>query len=200
MDLASHCVGQYVLRKTYEASDLRGKEKWAQLLSTALANDKEGLQISNKDRNIWKNCMEFVSAEVYLSDPVQWRTAVKKSLKSLNLIQELDKVSSGAGSKNKVAELIKKSEDNKSDAINTTNTEVKDQAAVGVQKRKRNRKGKQVEVKDNNSLKESSEVLNEELVVKPSVDSNPSEEIVVTTAGGKKRKRRRTKGNKQHTE
>mmetsp|Transcript_1477 Transcript_1477/g.2025 ORF Transcript_1477/g.2025 Transcript_1477/m.2025 type:complete len:198 (+) Transcript_1477:226-819(+) len=197
MDLASHCVGQYVLRKAYEASDLRGKEKWAQLLSTALANDKEGLQISNKDRNIWKNCMEFVSAEVYLSDPVQWRTAVKKSLKSLNLIQELDKVSSGAGSKNKVAELIKESEDNKSDTMNTNNTEVKDQ---GVQKRKRNRKGKQIEVKDNNSLKESSEVLNEELVVKPSVDSNPSEEIVVTTAGGKKRKRRRTKGNKQHTE
>lgn len=92
-------VGQYVLRKAYEKCDLRGKEKWVQLLSTALANDREGLQISNKDRNIWKNCMDFVSAEVYLSDPVQWRTAVKKSLKSFSLIQELDNVTSAVGSK-----------------------------------------------------------------------------------------------------
>eukprot|EP00981_Chlorochromonas_danica_P014659 scaffold8522_cov157-Ochromonas_danica.AAC.3 len=80
-DLAIHYAGQHVLRKAYENSDLRGKEKWVTVLvanKTVLLKSKEG-----------RNSLHLVNAEQYERDAAGWRTALKKQLKAASSLADL---------------------------------------------------------------------------------------------------------------
>lgn len=88
-DLAIHYAGQHVLRKAYENSDLRGKEKWVTVLvanKTVLLKSKEG-----------RNSLHLVNADQYERDAAAWRTALKKQLKAASALGDL----TGPPSRNK---------------------------------------------------------------------------------------------------
>lgn len=73
-NLAVHFAGQHVLRKAFEASDLRGKEKWV----TVLVAEKERLARSKEGRS----ALQIVRAELFERSAQDWRAAMKKDLKS----------------------------------------------------------------------------------------------------------------------
>lgn len=79
--IATHPAGLHVLRSIYAACDLRGRERWAELLSKeviTLHRSREGRQ-----------AVQLVSAELYLRDAAAWRQAVKKQIKASDLFQDL---------------------------------------------------------------------------------------------------------------
>jgi hypothetical protein len=93
VDLAQHYVGQHIVRQSFESADLRGKEKWAMTLSAAselLSRKKEG-----------SGSLRLVNAELYMRDPSEWRSTVKRKLKAEAMLKELDgpaaATASGAG-------------------------------------------------------------------------------------------------------
>jgi hypothetical protein len=82
VELASHYVGQHIVRQSFESADLRGKEKWALTLSGSsaqLSRSKEGTA-----------SLRLVNAELYQRDAAEWRTAVKRKLKAESLLKELE--------------------------------------------------------------------------------------------------------------
>lgn len=82
VELAGHYVGQHIVRQSFEAADLRGKEKWAMTLSGAsdsLSRNKEGTA-----------SLRLVNAELYTRDPTEWRSTIKRKLKAESLLKELD--------------------------------------------------------------------------------------------------------------
>ena len=90
-------VGQHILRKAYEVSDLRGKEKWVQLIASV--NDLKGDLVSSKDRGIWRQSVQALSVELYTSDLTQWRANAKKESKAAVILQAIERpgsVSTGA--------------------------------------------------------------------------------------------------------
>ena len=79
--LAAHYVGQHIVRKAYEAADVRGKEKWAMLL----CGEREVLQRSKEGRG----SLQLVNAELYQRDPTEWRSAAKRKAKAQSMLSEL---------------------------------------------------------------------------------------------------------------
>lgn len=90
VELAYHFVGQHVVKKIYEASDLRGKEKWVQMLSNAkpvLTKTKEG-----------RNAMHYMNVELYDRDAADWRSSIKKQLKASAMLSEFSAPPSSSSS------------------------------------------------------------------------------------------------------
>ncbi len=81
VELAHHFVGQHVVRKVYEFSDLRGKEKWVTLVS----NEKQLLGKSKEGRNT----LQYMNSELFSRDAAEWRSAVKKQMKASSLFADI---------------------------------------------------------------------------------------------------------------
>ncbi|RYH17589.1 hypothetical protein EON65_28385 [archaeon] len=82
-DLAAHYAGQHVLRRVYQSSDLRGREKWVSTLLTR----KEDLVKSKEGRN----ALHAMSADLFERDTNSWRAEVKKLMKEQQKEQEAKK-------------------------------------------------------------------------------------------------------------
>lgn len=116
VELAYHFVGQHVVRKVYEFSDLRGKEKWVTLVSNEkllLGKSKEG-----------RNTMQFMNVELFTRDPAEWRSAVKKQMKASSLFADLtNNTASSASSSAAVKNSSDKSEQKSSKAAKKAKVE-----------------------------------------------------------------------------
>ena len=143
VDLAKHFVGQHVLRKSYESCDLRGKEKWVMTLSaesSSLSSSKEG-----------RSSLQLVQSELYLRDPSEWRSLVKKQVKAGTLLMEMEKTSSNRN--NGQTGHNNSSSKGKNDSIgsNNNNKEENKEVVVSVgKKRKRKRHNKATHLKLDN--------------------------------------------------
>ena len=81
IELATHFVGQHIVRQAFEFSDLRGKEKWAMVLS----KDRDQLIKTKEGRS----SLNLVNAEQYLRDATEWRSVTKKNMKAANILQDI---------------------------------------------------------------------------------------------------------------
>jgi hypothetical protein len=122
VELADHYVGQHIVRRSFECCDLRGKEKWAMVLSAGrdkLMTRKEG-----------RSSLQIVNAELYSRDPAEWRSLLKKQAKAATLLSEMEGTSSsGAGGNNNSNKSNGKAEEkthkkDKSSTNNSTNDSV----------------------------------------------------------------------------
>eukprot|EP01033_Poteriospumella_lacustris_P008278 gene8278-5969_t len=82
-ELAGHFVGQHIVRRIFDASDIRGRERWVQVLSApavlaALQRTKEG-----------RGSLQLVQAEAYVRDAAEWRNAMKKQMRAAELFKDL---------------------------------------------------------------------------------------------------------------
>lgn len=156
--IATHPAGLHVLRSIYTACDLRGRERWAELLSKEMTSSQT-LQRSREGRQ----AIQLVASELYARDASAWRQSVKKQLKASDLFQELaadnsnkeNKSSSKSESKKKHADRQQKEQttpeavpevgkatdtDNEDDDDNDDGKEQDGSGETGAKKRKRKRK------------------------------------------------------------
>lgn len=82
-ELAGHFVGQHIVKRVFELSDIRGKERWVQVLSAPVV--MAGLMRTKEGRN----SLQLVQAEAYQRDSGEWRNMMKKQMKASELFKDL---------------------------------------------------------------------------------------------------------------
>lgn len=135
VELATHFIGQHVLRRLFE----RVGEVEKELIAQRIVGEREKIGRSKEGRN----SLREVQADLLSSDPKEWRTVMKRRVRAEQVVEELkglngcSKVKSGA--ENSIAKQNTKVNDEDNDK---EDNEEGAQEQTGKRKRKRKRSGK----------------------------------------------------------
>ena len=151
VDLADHFIGQHILKRVFDKSDVKNKES----IVSALHEAKDQLSKTKEGRNSLQN----VQAELFARKPDEWRALLNKHSAALHMLREIEgSTSRGNMSSGSVTEKPKNrgfektistdldTSDQASSAVSgahgSTAGEDEEGAGTGNRKRKRKRPGK----------------------------------------------------------
>ena len=110
VQLASHYLGQFIIRRAFDRADAEGKY----IIADSILQDKDNLKRSKEGRASLEAC----SVDMLIREPEEWHRMVKRQARGTQILAELESFTTqGAASK-----LVDKSKDHKmeSDVVDTS--------------------------------------------------------------------------------